>query len=401
MKKYNEFFLLNCDTVKDFVKDNIAYFDKMETLYSDEIGDGNINYVFRVGNGQRSVVVKQSDKYIRTSGRALDLTRSKIEVNALKIEGELAKGYVPEVYYYEPILHAIIMEDISDFKNLRCELMQGRVFKNLADNITDFLVNTLLPTTDLALNRKVKKERVKNFINPELCDISEDLVFTEPYYDYKKRNIILEGNLDFVKMELYEDENLKAEVGKLRDKFINYSQSLLHGDLHSGSIFINDTGIKIIDPEFAFYGPMGYDIGNVIGNLVFSLVYHKLFTKNQEFVKYMQDTITDVFDLFKEKLGKKYDEIVKFPFYRIEGFKNNYINEIMSDSLGFAGTEIIRRVVGDAKVSEVTSIKEAENRLEVERTLINIGKNCIKRRNELERCLNWIYKLGATLLYTK
>ncbi len=27
--------------------------------------------------------------------------------------------------------------------------------------------------------------------------------------------------------------------------------------------------MKVIDPEFSFYGPMGYDIGNVIGNLFF------------------------------------------------------------------------------------------------------------------------------------
>lgn len=48
---------------------------------------------------------------------------------------------------------------------------------------------------------------------------------------------------------------------------MNNAQALIHGDLHSGSIFINEKGIKVIDPEFAFYGPMGYDIGNVIGNL--------------------------------------------------------------------------------------------------------------------------------------
>ena len=38
---------------------------------------------------------------------------------------------------------------------------------------------------------------------------------------------------------------------------MNYSQSLIHGDLHSGSIFINEKGIKIIDPEFSFYWTNG------------------------------------------------------------------------------------------------------------------------------------------------
>lgn len=48
---------------------------------------------------------------------------------------------------------------------------------------------------------------------------------------------------------------------------MNHAQALVHGDLHSGSIFVNEEGLKVIDPEFAYYGPIGYDIGNVIGNM--------------------------------------------------------------------------------------------------------------------------------------
>ena len=34
---------------------------------------------------------------------------------------------------------------------------------------------------------------------------------------------------------------------------MNNAQALLHGDLHTGSIFANEQGVKVIDPEFAFY----------------------------------------------------------------------------------------------------------------------------------------------------
>jgi 5-methylthioribose kinase len=111
------------------------------------------------------------------------------------------------------------------------------------------------------MDRAEKKERVSRFTNIELCDITEDLVFTEPYYNYKNRNVILAENQDFVESNLYNNERLKAEVGILRDEFMNHAQALIHGDLHSGSIFANEDGIKVIDPEFAFYGPMGYDVG--------------------------------------------------------------------------------------------------------------------------------------------
>ena len=68
------------------------------------------------------------------------------------------------------------MEDISEYKNLRKELMDGKIFKNFADEISSFLADTLLPTTDLVLDRGEKKDRVKTFINKELCDISECLM---------------------------------------------------------------------------------------------------------------------------------------------------------------------------------------------------------------------------------
>ena len=99
--------------------------------------------------------------------------------------------------------------------------------------------------------------------------------------NYKGRNIILDGNMEFVKKEIYEDKELVLEAGKLKNNFMNNAQALIHGDLHSGSIFLNRESTKVLDPEFAFYGPMGYDIGNVIGNLYFAWA-NIYFTKNHD-----------------------------------------------------------------------------------------------------------------------
>ena len=85
------------------------------------------------------------------------------------------------------------MEDISAYRNLRKELLAGRIYGHLAENISTFLAQSLLPTTDLVLDRREKKRRVQFFTNPELCDITEDLVLTEPYWNYKGRNIVTPG----------------------------------------------------------------------------------------------------------------------------------------------------------------------------------------------------------------
>ncbi len=387
MGKYSKYFLLDVDTVKEYVKEKAGYFAEEEKLEAVEIGDGNINYVFKVWSLQngKSLIVKQADTALRSSGRPLDVHRNKIEAEMLSIEGQLAERFVPKIYWYDEIMHAVSMEDISKYKNLRTEMAAGKIFPRLAEDIAAFMAGTLLPTTDLIMDRAEKKERVKLFINPELCDITEDLVFTEPYYDYKGRNVILDENKDFVKEKLYSDKELHANVGQLRDEFMNHAQALLHGDLHSGSIFVNQEGTKVIDPEFAFYGPMGYDVGNVIGNLFFAWA-NKYYTDpgNSEFLAWISAAVDEVADRFKEKFNEKWDQIVTFPLYTNPGFKKSYIDKVMADSFGYAGTEIIRRVVGDSKVKEVTDVEDRRIRVPMERALIEIGIKLIKNRGALE-----------------
>jgi len=387
MKSFNEFFLMSTEDVKRYAVEVLHKFDSDEETECIEIGDGNINYVFKIWSKKdgHSVVVKQADKLLRSSGRPLDTYRNKIEAKILQMEGELAPGLVPEVFYYDEIMCALSMEDISAYKNLRKELMANRVYAHLSENLSSFMVDTLLPTTDLVLGSAEKKNYVKFFVNPELCDITEDLVLSEPYmsvpYNERNKNIITEGNEAFVEEFLYNDEDLHAEVAMLRDLFMNNAQSLIHGDLHSGSVFANEDGIKVIDPEFAFYGPMGYDIGNVIGNFFFSLA-NKVFTmpEETEAINSLCTIIEETFDMTRDKMIEKYDELVTFPLYRVDGFKFNYIDNVMADSLGYAGTEIIRRTVGDSKVMEVTSVSDLSKRIPMERALVKLGIALIKNR---------------------
>ena len=374
--KYQEHFLLDCDEVISYVKEKNLFSENAD-LTVKEIGDGNINYIFKVENkiDGKSIVLKQADKLLRSSGRPLDLARSKIEANILRIENNLAPHFVPEIYFYDEIMCVLAMEDISEYKNLRTDLIAGKIFPNFADNISEFLSRTLLLTTDLFMNKFEKKKNVKEFINPELCDISECLVFTEPYDNNRNRNIITAGNEEFVENTLYKNEDLHFAILKLREKFMNYSQSLIHGDLHSGSIFINEKGIKIIDPEFSFYGPMAYDIGNVIGNLYFPLYRAKFFMedskKKEEFINWLEKCILDIPILFSEKCKLLWEKYSNDKLLKNKKFRDYYIENIVKDSLAYAGTEIIRRTVGDAKVLELTNLETSEKKLELERRLIN------------------------------
>ena len=385
MEKFDTHFLMSHEDVKEYVVDKLALFPTKSDIEVKEVGDGNINYVFIVKdmNSGKSVVVKQADVLLRSSGRPLDINRNKIEAAILKIQYELVPEFIPKIYHYDEKMAALTMEDISEFKNLRYELEVKNTFPQFSNEISTFLAETLLSTSDLVWNRQDKKKQVKNFVNIDMCDISEDLVFTEPYNDYKGQNVITDENQDFVTEYIYKNELLISEVAKLRNNYMNNAQALVHGDLHSGSIFINQKGMKVIDPEFAFYGPMGYDIGNVIGNLFFPLARTEYFEKDEFFNNWLKETICTIFDEVKRKLFIGFKEKVTLDIYQQPLFIASYINEVMADTLGYAGTEIIRRTIGDSKVKEVSTAPLGEKRINMERCLLRLGMIFITRRYEL------------------
>lgn len=386
MERFSSFFLMTPEDVRHYAVEVPRRFRPDEETACVEIGDGNINYVFKVWSLEdgHSVIIKQADKLLRSSGRPLDLYRNKIEAQILQLEGQLAPGFVPEVYHYDETMAAVSMEDISAYGNLRKELMAGRVYDHLAENFSEFLAKTLLPTTDLVLPAEEKKRRARFFTNPELCEITERLVLTEPFYDEKGENVFQPENAAFVAAHLYGDDALKAEVGILRERFMNHAQALIHGDLHSGSIFANASGIKVIDPEFAFYGPMGYDIGNLVGNLFFAWA-NRHFTVPEEtnVTAALEATIRRTVDLTWEKLDRAYDSLVTHPFYRLPAFKARYLRDVASDSFGYAGTELIRRTVGSSKVMELDTVTVPARRAAMERALIQLGIRFIKERETL------------------
>lgn len=390
MDRFNEHFRMDEEAIKVYVAEKLKLFESIEDIKVCEIGDGNINYVFKVEDikSKKSVVIKQADKLLRSSGRPLDVDRNRIEAEVLKFYGEVASDYVPKIYHYDEVMCALTMEDISEYENLRHGLMKKKIYKNFAEDITTFMVNTLISTMDIVMNPWKKKEDVKKYINIELCDITEKLVFTDPYTNHFGTNIVLDESREFVKKEIYDDEDLVFEAGKLKYKFMNNPQSLLHGDLHSGSIFVTESKTKVIDPEFAFYGPIGYDLGNVVGNLFFSYIHSDIVMSDEvekrAYLNYLETTIAEIMDKFTDKFGRAYDEKVIDPMAKNPLYKKWMIASILEDAAGMAGTEVIRRTIGDSKVKEIESIESIEARVYMDKFLILLGKSLIKDRYKIK-----------------
>ena len=394
-----EQYLLDTTTVKTYLTEKLSLFHADEPLIAEEIGDGNINYVFRVRSDAsgKSIIVKQADRLLRSSGRPLDLTRSKREAEALRIYAACTPQFIPQVYHYDESMSAICMEDIAYCGNTRKELMAGTLLPDqFAENAAAFLAHAVFPTSDLFIQPEEKKARVKAFINPELCAISETLVFSEPYCNGKNRNRVTSGNEAFVSKMLYTDDVLKAEVAALRETFMNKAEALIHGDLHTGSLFIRideeasgSSGMKIIDPEFAFYGPIGYDLGNLIANLYFAWIY-TVFSgtqgKDLPLTEHKSGRIAAAIEALPQLFTAKALEQCRTaplsdPLYN-ERYIRKRLAEIVAEAYGYAGTEMIRRTVGDTKVAELDAMGTDTRRITAERILINTARLLIKRRQQ-------------------
>lgn len=389
MSKFDSYFLMNEQDVVEYVQEKYTFFAKDAVLSCKEIGDGNLNYVFRIQDEEgMSIIVKHSGVETRSkSGRLIDTDRNRIEAEILMHQAKYAEAYVPKVYGYDEVMCCCVMEDLKEYEIMRKALLQYKTFPMFADQITTYLVDILLPTTDVAMDHKAKKQLVKQYINPDLCSISEQLVYSEALGNFSGKNYVVEALKDFVDKEVYEDKALILEGAKLKFDFMNHAQALIHGDLHSGSIFVTSNHTKVFDPEFAFYGPIGYDVGNVIAHLIFAM-YHAEATladgeEKETFVNWSRQAIADCIDLFAKKIDAKFDELVADDLAKTEGFKAYYIENILKDTAATAGMEIIRRIVGVAKVADLTNIEDESKRADVEKKMILMAKTFIMERGSM------------------
>lgn len=385
--RFDSHYLMTKDDVIDYVFEHTDFFSSNENLICEEIGDGNINYVYRITDtvANKSLILKQADVQTRVRPDGyLSTDRNAREAEVLQTEYHFTPDLVPKVFYADKTMAVIIMEDIGSFCNLKKELMQGKIFLGLGTLLAGFIINTTFPMTELILGNKKKLEAAFKFRNPELCKITEDLVFTYPYYDIRKRNIVLPENKKWLENNLHK-KNIIARAAQLKQKFNNFQQSLIHGDLHSGSIFVklqnNNLNIKIIDPEFAFYGPIAYDLGNVLAHLIFAEVYIKYTDNNLDplqkidFLKWINLEKKYLFNVFTKEGIKFIKGNVCNSFYYNNIFIKQYIDEIKLDAVSFAGMELNRRVIGSAKTAEISTVKDIDIRIMIERELVKRGIN--------------------------
>lgn len=379
MTQPSNFKLLTNETAIALTK-KLGLIHSNDSLQCNEIGDGNLNYVFHVTNPDtnKGVIIKQAVPYAKVLGESWPLTlkRAAIEANALIQFGSYCPEFVPQVYYSDEQLAITIMEDLSHLKIARTGLIDGTHFPLLSKHIGEFVAKTAFYTSDFHLEPSAKKEVARNFTNPELCKITEVFIFTDPFFEEHPGEFELE--LKVAAQTIWNDAELILEVAKLKQCFESEQEALLHGDLHTGSIFASDIETKVIDPEFAFYGPVGFDLGQYIANLLFQAITRPA-TEKEEIFTYLQEFL----DTFEETYTALWNSDNKSPYSKVDGYLSYVLTKFKSDAYGFAGCELIRRTIGLSHVADLNGIENKETRIAAKTATLKVGAYLIKNRKEL------------------
>lgn len=372
---------------------SITYLQKLgyftnQACESVEIGDGNLNLVFKVRPvGQKQgLIIKQALPYAKVVGESWPLTlkRATIESNATKIYNELTPNLVPKIFEHDEDQAVTVMEDLSHLQILRKGLIEKKSFPFLAEHIGEFLAKSLFFTSDFGATPARKKELELIFNNPELCDITEDLVYTDPFFN-SETNSFEEELLEDIQA-LWNDEVLQLEVAKLKLDFLSKKEALLHGDLHTGSIFASTTETKIIDPEFAFVGPIGFDLGQIQANLLF-----QIFTRTEQKEEIFEQLVT-IEKVFNETFIRLWEEHSVRPFNQAELVKEK-LEGYWIDAIGVIGCECIRRSIGLAHVEDIDSL-EHHRKIALKKEILSFGANCIKNRFTIGNIKNLVSEWG-------
>ncbi len=286
-------------------------------------GDGNMNYVLRVSKVEGgSFIVKQSrafvEKYPQIPAPA---DRTLVEgafYEKIKSDRFLRK-FMPKLIGIDSINNVIALEDLGltrDYTHvygMKSTLLPAEI-QSLTQYLSQLHQSFHEPQSD------------DEFLNSKMRQLNHQHIFLYPFmvdngFDLDSVQI----GLQEIAMSYKRDEDLKNKIDAAGEIYLSRGNHLLHGDYYPGSWLRSADGLKVIDPEFCFYGPVEFDLGVMMAHLIMT--------------QHEQVLVESIMDLYQSK-------------------------QILNNSLlsTFIGIEIMRRLIGLAQLPLVMTVS-AKNEL--------------------------------------
>ncbi|QDO95477.1 phosphotransferase [Formosa sediminum] len=307
-----------------YLKDNQWLSNDDYILSLTKAGEGNMNYVLRVTTKLGTFIIKQSRGYVEKypqikAPEKRVLTEAEFytkisSVNALKQQ-------MPKILGLDAFNNILLLEDLGKASDFNSMYTSGYI---LTKDETLVLVAYLN-----VLHTKSKKEVSDNELaNLEMRKLNYEHIFHYPFLIDNGFDLdSIQDGLQSLALNYKTDALLKSKVQELGTHYMAKGCYLLHGDYYPASWLSTSNGVKIIDPEFCYYGSREFDLGVFIAHLYIS-------KQPESIIDLVQSTYSDYKSLNQSLLN------------------------------GFIGIEIMRRLIGLAQLPLQMNLKDKAKLLE-------------------------------------
>lgn len=326
-------FILNANEPKELA----IYLQKKQWFGLDETivllakpGEGNMNYVLRVDTGKRTFIVKQSRAYVEKYPQVAAPEKRVVTESAFyeKISAEKkVQKFMPRLIGIDVENNLMVIEDLGKANDFT-------VLYDLQHQLKAEELKELVHYLN-GLHHLFQKTILDNELaNLELRKLNHEHIFQYPFIEDNGFDLnTVQDGLQELALPYKKDGELKKQIGRLGALYLSNGKYLLHGDYYPGSWLKTSSGVKVIDPEFCYYGMREFDLGVLIAHL-------HLTEQN----KYLHDVVI-----------KNYADYTDLNL------------EILN---GFTGVEIMRRLIGLAQLPLQMDLTTKKKLLGFAKTLI-------------------------------
>lgn len=287
-------------------------------------GEGNMNFVMRVITNRRSFILKQAYPWVYKFPQVpAPITRGKMEAIFYQLteDDPVLTGYAPSLIGFDSENHVLAQQDLgtgADFTFLytSSEFMTVAQLQHLLLFLSH--LHTIQATPDEA----------RSLENRSMRELNHEHIFRYPFD--KNNGLDLDAvvpGLQKVAASYQQHTSLIRRITELGDLYLQNGNTLIHGDYYPGSWLRTADGVRIIDPEFGFFGQAEFDVGVMLAHAMVSR--DEVYTPAAVLAHYQASAT------FDEQLAE-----------------------------AFAGAEVLRRLLGLAQLPLTYSLAEREALLE-------------------------------------
>jgi 5-methylthioribose kinase len=320
-----------------------------------EVSDGNLNSVFLVRRSPDvpGLAVKQALPWVRVAGASWPLTprRAEAEARAYEHLSRLVPDLVPTYHGYDPDTFTLVLEDVGHLEVLRAATVAGRPPGDVGARIGTFVGALAFATSDFGMASEARKALVAASVNPELCLLTEEVLLTEPFTEHEHNRHV--PAVDGLVRALRADEQVRTAVSALKHTFMTRAEALLHGDLHSGSVMVGPGRVAVIDPEFSFVGPVGFDLGLFWANALIAALRAEELDGDPPAAEHAAQVGTS-WSAFTDRIRAAWPTRVDPSFGST--YREAWLRAVWADGLGYAAIEAVRRAAGYSHAADLETL---------------------------------------------